>query len=536
MGAGQDDGRRGCSAEAWERAGPRHRRRRRGRRGPVGLRHLRRLRRGALPRPRGAPRSPTRWPTTTGCSRSAAARSSTRPPASLLAGHARGVPAGRPERRREAGRARDLAAAAARQRPRAGSRRCSTSARPIYESVATLVVDTDGRTPGGRRRRRSRGACARERRTTVTAHVGGASPYDVVVGTGPAPAGCRRCSAPACSGSRVLYADGADRAGRAGARTLLRRVATTCWRCRLPDGEEAKTAAVAADCWEALGEAGFTRSDAVVTFGGGATTDLGGFVAATWLRGVRVVHVPDHPARHGRRRGRRQDRHQHRRRARTSSAPSTSRPACSATSTCWRRCRAPSWSRGSARSSSAASSPTRGSSTWSRPTDAGDARPRTPRCCASSSSGRSRSRSTSWSATCKETGGADGHPGREVLNYGHTMAHAIERAEDYRVRHGEAVALGCVYVAELAAPGRDARRPTWSTGTARRSAGSGCRRRTAGASFEDLHATMRVDKKSRGSLLRFVVLDDLARPRVLAGPGEAGPARRRTTCWREVSR
>ncbi len=60
----------------------------------------------------------------------------------------------------------------------------------------------------------------------------------------------------------------------------------------LPEGERAKTAPVAADCWEALGEAGFTRSDAVVTVGGGATTDLGGFVAATWLRGVRVVHVP----------------------------------------------------------------------------------------------------------------------------------------------------------------------------------------------------------------------------------------------------
>ena len=60
----------------------------------------------------------------------------------------------------------------------------------------------------------------------------------------------------------------------------------------VPDGEEAKTAAEAAQCWEALGQAGFTRSDAVVTLGGGATTDLGGFVAATWLRGVRVVHLP----------------------------------------------------------------------------------------------------------------------------------------------------------------------------------------------------------------------------------------------------
>jgi 3-dehydroquinate synthase len=40
------------------------------------------------------------------------------------------------------------------------------------------------------------------------------------------------------------------------------------------------------------------------------------------------------------------------------------------------------------------------------------------------------------------------------------------------------------------------------------------------AGFEELHAAMKVDKKSRGSQLRFVVLDDLARPRVLAGPSE----------------
>ena len=60
----------------------------------------------------------------------------------------------------------------------------------------------------------------------------------------------------------------------------------------LPPGEGGKDVSVVADCWEALGAAGFTRSDAVVTFGGGATTDLGGFVAATWLRGVRVVHLP----------------------------------------------------------------------------------------------------------------------------------------------------------------------------------------------------------------------------------------------------
>ena len=42
----------------------------------------------------------------------------------------------------------------------------------------------------------------------------------------------------------------------------------------------------------------------------------------------------------------------------------------------------------------------------------------------------------------------------------------------------------------------------------------------SGASFDDLHAVMKVDKKARGSQLRFVVLDDLAKPVVLAGPSE----------------
>ena len=44
-----------------------------------------------------------------------------------------------------------------------------------------------------------------------------------------------------------------------------------------PDAEDAKTAQVAAFCWEVLGQAGFTRSDAIVGVGGGATTDLAGF-------------------------------------------------------------------------------------------------------------------------------------------------------------------------------------------------------------------------------------------------------------------
>ena len=60
----------------------------------------------------------------------------------------------------------------------------------------------------------------------------------------------------------------------------------------VPEAEESKTAQVAAFLWQVLGQSDFTRSDAIVSLGGGATTDLAGFVAATWLRGIAVVHVP----------------------------------------------------------------------------------------------------------------------------------------------------------------------------------------------------------------------------------------------------
>ncbi|HYP73208.1 MAG TPA: iron-containing alcohol dehydrogenase, partial [Microbacterium sp.] len=60
----------------------------------------------------------------------------------------------------------------------------------------------------------------------------------------------------------------------------------------IPDAETGKRVEVAAFCWQVMGQADFTRTDAVVGFGGGAVTDLAGFVAATWLRGVAVVQVP----------------------------------------------------------------------------------------------------------------------------------------------------------------------------------------------------------------------------------------------------
>jgi 3-dehydroquinate synthase len=60
----------------------------------------------------------------------------------------------------------------------------------------------------------------------------------------------------------------------------------------LPDREEAKTLSVAASVYEALARFGLSRHDTVVGVGGGSVTDLAGYVAGTWLRGVEAVHIP----------------------------------------------------------------------------------------------------------------------------------------------------------------------------------------------------------------------------------------------------
>jgi 3-dehydroquinate synthase len=107
--------------------------------------------------------------------------------------------------------------------------------------------------------------------------------------------------------------------------------------------------------------------------------------------------------------------------------------------------------------------------------------------------------------------------GREALNYGHTLGHAIERLEDYRWRHGAAVAVGLVYAAEL---GRLAGRLDAPTADRHRSVLDLLELPTSYRpdAWADLLPAMRVDKKSRGDQLRFVVLDGLARPGILAGP------------------
>ena len=101
---------------------------------------------------------------------------------------------------------------------------------------------------------------------------------------------------------------------------------------------------------------------------------------------------------------------------------------------------------------------------------------------------------------------------REILNYGHTFGHALERVSDYAIRHGEAVAIGMVFAAELAtAEGLidstlvGKHREILSAVGLPTSLGS-----IPGAhNWPSLFAAMALDKKSRGSIIRFVVLNEI---------------------------
>lgn len=76
------------------------------------------------------------------------------------------------------------------------------------------------------------------------------------------------------------------------ARSILRASGYDVFDILIPDAEAGKTVKVADFVWSRLANAGFTRSDAIVGLGGGAATDLAGFVASTWMRGIRYVNCP----------------------------------------------------------------------------------------------------------------------------------------------------------------------------------------------------------------------------------------------------
>ncbi|GAA0974544.1 3-dehydroquinate synthase [Nocardiopsis sp. NPDC006198] len=277
----------------------------------------------------------------------------------------------------------------------------------------------------------------------------------------------------------------------------------------VPDGEAAKTAAVAADLWSRLGRLNFTRSDAVVGVGGGAATDLAGFVAATWLRGVRSVLVPTTllgmvDAAVGGKTG-----------INTPEGKNLVGAFHPPAGVLCDLATLPSLPRADYVGGLA------------EVIKAGfiddpvicDLVEEDPEGAASPEGAHTRElierairvKADVVSGDLKESGR------REILNYGHTLGHAIERAENYTFRHGYAVAIGMVFAAELAR--LDGRIGAGLVERHRSLLSSvGLPTSYAQESWPELRAAMSVDKKARGATLRFVVLDGPASPSILSGP------------------
>lgn len=351
----------------------------------------------------------------------------------------------------------------------------------------------------------------------TTVHVTGEATYDVVIGNGViesvpdlVPDTADRVAViyqPPLAERAAVLAAAVDSLGK---RTTL---------IEVPDAEAAKSATVLTDCWEQLGAAGFTRTDAVIGLGGGAVTDLAGFVAASWLRGVPIVQVPTTLL------------------AMVDAAVG-----------------------GKTGINTAAGKNLVGAFhapqvvvcdlnvlTGMPPRDYAAGLAEVIKCGFISDPAILELIEDDPSAALDPTSdvvaelvqravavkaqvvGDDfgenvqralQQVGREALNYGHTFAHAIERVENYRWRHGDAVSVGLVYVAELARQAgliddelaaRHAR-VLELVGLPTRYDGD--------ATYDELLAAMRLDKKSRGATLRFVVLDGLASPRILTGPDD----------------
>jgi 3-dehydroquinate synthase len=339
--------------------------------------------------------------------------------------------------------------------------------------------------------------------------VGGEQPYEVIVGTDvlsllPELVGKRTETVAVIHDERL--------AGLAqSACQVLRDAGYNVAVTSVPSGEAAKTGSVLAGLWSWLAASKVTRSDCVVGIGGGAATDLAGFAAASWLRGVPVVLLPTtllgmvdaavggktaidipegknlvgafHPP------------------AGVLADLATLRtlPKQDYVAGLAEVIKAGFIADGEilrlVREDPAAATMARGSHT----------RELVERAIAV--------KATVVAADLRESGQ------REMLNYGHTLGHAIEKLERYTFRHGDAVAIGMVFAAEvarlagyLAAADVEAHQAILTS--------VGLPVSYARAAWPQLRATMSLDKKTRGARLRMVILDGIANPVIYDNPPE----------------
>ncbi|WP_420169307.1 3-dehydroquinate synthase [Streptomyces violaceoruber] len=410
--------------------------------------------------------------------------------------------------------------------PRRQWRELMDARRHLYEEVARTVVATDEHTPEEVAQaiidalELPEGAAAPGVESTGMTQQGptriqvagsaGSDPYEVLVG--------HRLlgELPQLIGDRarrvaVLHPEALAETGEA-VRQDLADQGYEAIAIQLPNAEEAKTAEVAAYCWKALGQTGFTRTDVVVGIGGGATTDIAGFVAATWLRGVRWIAVPTTvlgmvDAAIGGKTGINT--------AEGKNLVGAFHPPAGVL------CDLAALESLPVHDYVSGLAEVIKSGFIADPVilDLIEADPEGARTLAGPHTAELIERSIRVkaevvSSDLKEAGL------REILNYGHTLGHAIEKNERYKWRHGAAVSIGMVFAAEL---GRLAGRLDDATADRHRTVleSVGLPLTYRSDQWPRLLENMKIDKKSRGDLLRFIVLDGVGKPTVLEGPDPA---------------
>lgn len=121
--------------------------------------------------------------------------------------------------------------------------------------------------------------------------VNGPSPYEVTIGTDLSESIVERAASIGAAKVAIIHQPPLLAAAHALAAAAEKRgVEATL--AEVPDAEAAKQLDVLAHLWDVLGQEGFSRRDAVIGLGGGAVTDLAGFAAATWMRGIPVIQAP----------------------------------------------------------------------------------------------------------------------------------------------------------------------------------------------------------------------------------------------------
>jgi len=283
-------------------------------------------------------------------------------------------------------------------------------------------------------------------------------------------------------------------------------------RIELPDAEAGKDLQVVAFLWEVLGRIGIGRTDAIVSLGGGAATDVAGFAAATWLRGVDIVHVPTTllamvDAAIGGKTGINTD-------AGKNLVGAFHQPAAVIVDLAMLETLPP-----NELVAGMAEVVKAGFIADPVILDLIEADPKAAIDPSGSVLPELIRRAIAVKATVVAADEKESAL-REILNYGHTLAHAIERRERYRWRHGAAVSVGLVFAAELA---RLAGRLDAATVQRHRDVltALGLPVSYDADALPELLGYMAGDKKTRSGVLRFVVLDGLAKPGRLEGPDPA---------------